>query len=38
MNFLVVNDIDVRKVNLRHLKVYNFWLKVHSKNVFFCTS
>jgi hypothetical protein len=35
MIFLVVSDINVHQLNLRPLRSLQFWLKIHSKNVFF---
>ncbi len=35
MNFFMVYDIDIHHLNLGKLKIYNFWMKFHSKNVFF---
>jgi hypothetical protein len=39
MNFSVVNDIDVTLTKFKNIsKFIIFWLKIHSKNVFFYTS
>jgi hypothetical protein len=34
--FLMMYDIDIHQLNLEKFRNNFFWMKFHSKNVFFC--